>query len=80
MKVVVVGLLAMKCILDEFLILSFSQVCFEMEYEVYLGCNIAGAIVVVLILIYHVIAARPLKSLENDSASSNIGLNLKKSL
>ena len=50
-----------------------------MEYEVYLGCNVAGALVVVLIFIYHLIAAKPLKTLSDDDGESrSVSLNLKK--
>ena len=35
-----------------------------MEYEVYFGCNIVGALAVLLIFIYHLISAQPLKSIE----------------
>ena len=36
-----------------------------MEYEVYFGCNIVGALAVLLIFIYHLISAQPLKSIDS---------------
>ena len=41
-----------------------SSLAIFMEYEVYLGCNIAGALAVALIFIYHLIAAQNMKTLD----------------
>jgi hypothetical protein len=49
-----------------------------MEYEVFLGCNIAGSIVVVLIIIYHMIATSPIKSIAPEG-ETHVSLKSKKS-
>jgi hypothetical protein len=50
-----------------------------MEYEVYLGCNIMGALAVVLIFIYHLITAQPIKSLEPvEIKDENVSIKGKK--
>jgi len=36
----------------------------NMEYEIYLGCNIVGALAVALIFAYHLITSQPIKSFE----------------
>lgn len=50
-----------------------------MEYEVFYGCNIVGTIVVCLIIIYHLIAAKSVKSLNDDTSIADVQVSLKKS-
>jgi hypothetical protein len=50
-----------------------------MEYEVFFGCNIVGTIIVVLILIYHIIGAKQIKSLSDESMEVDVSLSSKKS-
>jgi hypothetical protein len=52
-----------------------------MEYEVFYGCNVAGSIVVVLILLYHLLAAKPIKSISTivDERDVLTGKSTKKS-
>ena len=49
-----------------------------MEYEVYLACNVIGAIVVVLIFVYHMIAAEPIKSLAPEEINGDVNLVTKR--
>jgi hypothetical protein len=48
-----------------------------MEYEVYFGCNIVGALAVFLIFIYHLISTEPLKSFD-PADDDDIDVSLKK--
>lgn len=48
-----------------------------MEYEVYLGCNIIGAVVVVLIFAYHIIAAKPMKTPLDERHDTDVHLSRK---
>jgi len=48
-----------------------------MEYEVYFGCNIVGALAVLLIFIYHLISTQPLKSIDS-AEEEEIDVSLKK--
>ena len=48
-----------------------------MEYEVYFGCNIVGALAVLLIFIYHLISTQPLKSIDSTE-DEDIDVSLKK--
>lgn len=50
-----------------------------MEYEVFYGCNIVGTIVVCLIIVYHLIAAKPVKSLDDDVSGKEVTASIKKS-
>ena len=50
-----------------------------MEYEVFYGCNIVGALVVFLILVYHLISSRPLKTIEDDLVNTDVSVISRKS-
>jgi len=50
-----------------------------MEYEVYFGCNIVGALAVLLIFIYHLISTQPLKSIDMiDEEEVDVSMRKKK--
>ena len=51
----------------------------NMEYEIFYGCNVVGSLVVLLILVYHLIAAKPLKAIEDDASYPDVSISLKKS-
>lgn len=50
-----------------------------MEYEVFYGCNLVGTLVVVLIIVYHLIGAREIKSLSENDPCVDLHVSLKKS-
>ena len=50
-----------------------------MEYEVFYGCNIVGTIIVLLIMIYHIIGAKQIKTIAEESVEMNVSLSSKKS-
>jgi hypothetical protein len=50
-----------------------------MEYEVYFGCNIVGALAVFLIFVYHLISTQPLKSIDMiDEEEIDVSMRKKK--
>lgn len=50
-----------------------------MEYEIYFGCNIVGALAVFLIFIYHLISTQPLKTIDiGDDEEVDVSMKKKK--
>jgi hypothetical protein len=49
-----------------------------MEYEVFYGCNLVGSLVVALIVLYHLLASKPIISVQDQHPTKDFNVNVKK--